>query len=86
MLVGGFFLLFGLLCLAWVDNFLATPVLKGFTQGLAVIIILGQILKLLGMEGRKGYFFPTTLGDSDPFAPVPSSDGSGRVAQFAAVV
>ncbi len=57
MLVGGFFLLFGLLRLGWVANFLATPVLKGFTQGLAVIIILGQIPKLLGIEGGKGYFF-----------------------------
>jgi high affinity sulfate transporter 1 len=57
MLVGVFFLLFGLLRLGWVANFLATPVLKGFTQGLAVIIILGQVPKLLGIEGGKGYFF-----------------------------
>ncbi|GAB4365934.1 MAG: SulP family inorganic anion transporter [Elainellaceae cyanobacterium] len=57
MLVGVFFLLFGLLRLGWVANFLATPVLKGFTHGLAVIIILGQIPKLLGVEGGKGYFF-----------------------------
>lgn len=57
MLVGGFFLLFGLMRLGWVANFLATPVLKGFTHGLAVIIILGQIPKLLGIEAGKGYFF-----------------------------
>ncbi|HEY9660281.1 MAG TPA: SulP family inorganic anion transporter, partial [Allocoleopsis sp.] len=57
MLVGVFFLLFGLLRLGWVANFLATPVLKGFTHGLAIIIILGQIPKLLGIEAGKGYFF-----------------------------
>lgn len=57
MLVGVFFLLFGLLRLGWVANFLATPVLKGFTHGLAVIIILGQIPKLLGIEAGKGHFF-----------------------------
>lgn len=57
MLVGVLFLLFGLLRLGWVANFLATPVLKGFTYGLAVIIILGQIPKLLGIEAGKGYFF-----------------------------
>lgn len=57
MLVGVLFLLFGLLRLGWVANFLATPVLKGFTHGLAIIIILGQIPKLLGIEGGKGYFF-----------------------------
>lgn len=57
MLVGMFFLLFGLLRLGWVANFLATPVLKGFTHGLAIIIILGQLPKLLGIEGGKGYFF-----------------------------
>ncbi len=56
-LVGGCFLLFGLLRLGWVANFLATPVLKGFTYGLAVIIILGQIPKLLGIEAGKGHFF-----------------------------
>jgi hypothetical protein len=61
-----------------IANFLTTPVLKGLTQGLAVIIILGQILELLSMKGEKGYFFPTTLGDSDSVAPVPSSDGNGR--------
>ncbi len=57
MLVGVFFLLFGMLRLGWVANFLATPVLKGFTHGLAIIIILGQTPKLLGIEGGQGYFF-----------------------------
>ncbi len=57
MLVGVLFLLFGLLRLGWVANFLATPVLKGFTYGLAVIIILGQVPKLLGITAGKGHFF-----------------------------
>lgn len=56
MIVGGLFLLFGTLRLGWVANFLATPVLKGFTHGLAVIIILGQIPELLGIQAGKGNF------------------------------
>jgi high affinity sulfate transporter 1 len=48
LVVGGLFLLFGLMRLGWAANFLSQPVLQGFTQGIALIVIIGQIPTLLG--------------------------------------
>jgi high affinity sulfate transporter 1 len=50
LIVGVFFLIFGLLRLGWAANFLSQPVLQGFTQGIALIVIVGQIPKLFGTE------------------------------------
>jgi high affinity sulfate transporter 1 len=57
LVVGLLFVLFGLLRLGWVANFLANPVLKGFMQGLAVMVILGQVPELLGITGTSGNLF-----------------------------
>ena len=43
LIVGVLFLLFGLLRLGWVANFLSQPVLQGFTQGIARTVIVGQL-------------------------------------------
>jgi high affinity sulfate transporter 1 len=48
LVVGGLFLVFGLLRLGWAANFLSQPVLQGFTQGIALFVIIGQIPTLLG--------------------------------------
>jgi MFS superfamily sulfate permease-like transporter len=53
LVVGGLFLVFGLLRLGWAANFLSQPVLQGFTQGIALIVIIGQIPTLLG-TGNAG--------------------------------
>ena len=50
LIVGVLFLIFGLLRLGWAASFLSQPVLKGFTQGIALIVIIGQIPKLFGTE------------------------------------
>ncbi len=50
LLVGALFLLFGLLRLGWIANFLAKPVLQGFTQGIALTVIISQIPLLFGTE------------------------------------
>ncbi|MCK4839420.1 MAG: sodium-independent anion transporter, partial [Desulfobulbaceae bacterium] len=50
LIVGVLFLIFGLLRLGWAANFLSQPVLQGFTQGIALIVIIGQIPKLFGTE------------------------------------
>jgi high affinity sulfate transporter 1 len=55
--VGVLFIVFGLLRLGWVANFLANPVLKGFIQGLALVIIVSQLPTLFGVEGGAGNFF-----------------------------
>ncbi len=57
LLVGVLFVIFGLLRLGWVANFLSHPVIKGFIQGLALIVIVGQLPKLVGIEGGDGNFF-----------------------------
>ncbi len=51
LLVGGLYLVFGLLRLGWAANFLSQPVLSGFTQGIALIVIIGQVRAVLGTEG-----------------------------------
>lgn len=48
LVVGVLFLVFGLLKLGWVASFLGQPVLKGFTQGIALTVMVGQLPTLLG--------------------------------------
>ena len=50
LVVGILFLLFGILKLGWIANFLSQPVLSGFTQGIALTVIVGQASKLFGTE------------------------------------
>jgi SulP family sulfate permease len=50
LVVGVLFLIFGLLRLGWAASFLSQPVLKGFTQGIALIVIIGQVPMLFGTE------------------------------------
>lgn len=57
LIVGVLFIIFGLLRLGWVANFLANPVLKGFMQGLALVVLVGQLPKIFGVEGASGNFF-----------------------------
>ncbi|MFC2046473.1 SulP family inorganic anion transporter [Chloroflexota bacterium] len=57
LVAGVLFIIFGLLRMGWVANFLANPVLKGFMQGLALMVIVGQVPKLFGIEVASGNFF-----------------------------
>jgi high affinity sulfate transporter 1 len=50
LIVGILYLLFGLLKLGWMASFLSQPVLSGFTQGIALTVIIGQASKLFGTE------------------------------------
>ncbi|TDD90660.1 SulP family inorganic anion transporter [Saccharopolyspora karakumensis] len=47
----------GLLRLGFLAGFISEPVLKGFIVGLALTIIVGQLPKLLGVDGGDGEFF-----------------------------
>lgn len=64
-------LLAGLLRLGFVASFISEPVLKGFIIGLALVIIVGQVPKLLGIDKHDGDFFDqawgvlTHLGDTE---------------------
>jgi high affinity sulfate transporter 1 len=57
MAVGVFFLVFGLLRMGWVANFIPEPAMKGFIQGLVWVTIIGQVPKLFGITGGGGNFF-----------------------------
>jgi sulfate permease, SulP family len=47
----------GVLRLGFVASFISEPVLKGFIFGMALVIIMGQLPKLLGVEAGEGDFF-----------------------------
>jgi MFS superfamily sulfate permease-like transporter len=47
----------GLLRLGFLAGFISEPVLKGFVIGLALVIMVGQVPKLFGIEGSDGNFF-----------------------------
>ncbi|MGW5751535.1 SulP family inorganic anion transporter [Nocardia rhamnosiphila] len=55
-------LLAGLLRLGFVASFISEPVLKGFIIGLALVIIVGQVPKLLGIGKHDGDFFDQVWG------------------------
>src|SRR5277367_2654359 len=57
LLVGGFLIAAGLLRLGFLANFMSDPVLTGFKAGVAVVILFGQIPKLLGVHIEGGQFF-----------------------------
>jgi sulfate permease, SulP family len=57
ILIGAFFLLFGVLRMGWVAAFIPAPVMRGFIEGLVCITIIGQVPHLLGIEGASGNFF-----------------------------
>src|SRR5215469_248466 len=57
VLIGLFFLLFGIMRMGWVAAFISTPVMRGFIEGLVYVTIIGQVPHLLGIEGASGNFF-----------------------------
>jgi high affinity sulfate transporter 1 len=57
VLIGVFFLLFGLFRMGWAAAFIATPVMRGFIEGLVCVTIIGQAAALLGLQGVSGDFF-----------------------------
>jgi high affinity sulfate transporter 1 len=57
VLIGVFFLLFGVMRMGWVASFISTPVMRGFIEGLVYVTIIGQVPHLLGIQGASGNFF-----------------------------
>jgi sulfate permease, SulP family len=56
LMVGGVLILASALRLGFVANFISEPVLVGFKAGIAVVIILDQLPKILGIHFTKGSF------------------------------
>ena len=57
LLVGGFLIAAGILRLGFLANFISDPILTGFKAGVAVVILFGQVPKLLGVHIEDGHFF-----------------------------
>jgi len=57
LLVGGLLLIAGLARAGFIADFFARPVLTGFIAGLALVIAVGQLPKLFGVEGGGVGFF-----------------------------
>jgi sulfate permease, SulP family len=57
VLIGFFFLSFGVMRMGWVASFIPTPVMRGFIEGLVYVTIIGQVPHLLGIDGASGNFF-----------------------------
>lgn len=52
ILIGFFFLCFGIMRMGWVASFIPTPVMRGFIEGLVYVTIIGQVPHLLGSAAR----------------------------------
>jgi sulfate permease, SulP family len=61
LLVGAVLLLASLLRLGFIANFISEPVLIGFKAGIALVIVLDQIPKLMGVHLPKGTFVHNLL-------------------------
>ena len=61
LLVGAFLLLAGIFRMGFVANFISDPVLTGFKAGIALVIVVDQVPKLLGVHFDKGPFFQNIL-------------------------
>ena len=64
LLVGAILVLASLLRLGFVANFISEPVLVGFKAGIALVIVLDQLPKLLGIHFPKGTFVQNLLASS----------------------
>jgi high affinity sulfate transporter 1 len=70
MMVGGVLMLAAALRLGFTANFISLPVLVGFKSGIAIVIIVDQLPKLLGVHFAKGTFLHNVIEVGRGFAHV----------------
>ena len=58
LMTGALYILAGFLRMGLIANFLSQPILTGYLNGIALIIIAGQLQKLFGYSGEASEFFP----------------------------
>jgi high affinity sulfate transporter 1 len=87
-IVGIIFLVLGMARMGWVANFIPTPVMKGFIQGLVWVTIIGQVPKLFGIEGEHGNFFVQLweiIHNLSGAQPLPTAIGLGSLLLLALI-
>ena len=67
LMTGILYVLAGLSRLGFIANFLSQPILTGYLNGIALIIVVGQLQKLLGYSGEADEFFPKMTEFVDKF-------------------
>ena len=76
LMVGGMLILASALRLGFVANFISEPVLVGFKAGIAVVIIVDQLPKILGIHFTKGSFLHDVRGHRAGTSPRIHADAS----------
>ena len=61
LMTGVLYVVAGFGRLGFIANFLSQPILTGYLNGIALIIIAGQLSKLLGYSSEAGDFFPKLI-------------------------
>jgi SulP family sulfate permease len=61
LMVGAFLIVAGALRLGFLANFISDPVLTGFKAGIAIVILFGQVPKLLGVRANGDSFFSSVF-------------------------
>ncbi len=61
LMTGVFYVVAGLGRLGFIANFLSQPILVGYLNGIALIILVGQLPKLFGYASEASDFFPKVL-------------------------
>ena len=67
LMTGILFVFAGISRLGFIANFLSQPILTGYLNGIALIIIVGQLPKLFGYSGEAEEFFPKLAEFIDKF-------------------
>lgn len=62
VLTGFVYLIGGFMRLGFIANFLSQPILTGYLNGIALLIIASQLPKLFGVSSASSDFFPGLLG------------------------
>jgi high affinity sulfate transporter 1 len=61
LMTGVLYIVAGIARLGFIANFLSQPILVGFLNGVALLIIAGQLPKLFGFTSEAGEFFPKLI-------------------------
>jgi sulfate permease, SulP family len=83
ILSGLILLVAGLLGTGWIAEFLSKPIVSGFVFGLSIVIIVGEVPSLLGLDGVDGAIYRRVLST---IASLPELDPTTALLGFSSLV